>query len=138
MSYIRADETPHVEYLKTVLSEMRDRTFVGTSGRRYPGTDIVGRIWDRALDLSLGAGRTEGMETASGEVTHALDGRTDRDDLLEQFNALGSSRRSPDGTWVDGRRRSRLSGFACDIVAIAADGFTRKTTARAAAVRSGP
>src|SRR6476659_2827634 len=85
VSYIRADETPHVEYLKTVLSAMRDRTFIGASGKRYPGVDIVGRIWDRALAVSLGAGRAEGMETAWGEVTHALDGRTDRDDLLEQF-----------------------------------------------------
>ncbi len=29
VSYIRADETPHVEYLKTALTEMRDRTWVG-------------------------------------------------------------------------------------------------------------
>src|SRR5947209_1265905 len=28
VSYIRADEAPHVEYLKTTLSELRDRTFV--------------------------------------------------------------------------------------------------------------
>src|SRR3546814_5889884 len=27
VSYIRADETPHVEYLRTALTEMRDRTF---------------------------------------------------------------------------------------------------------------
>ena len=33
VSYVRADETPHVEYLKTVLSEMRDRTIVGDAGR---------------------------------------------------------------------------------------------------------
>ena len=26
VSFIRSDETPHVEYLRTVLSEMRDRT----------------------------------------------------------------------------------------------------------------
>ncbi len=32
MSYIRADETPHVEYLRTALTEMRDRTWIGTSG----------------------------------------------------------------------------------------------------------
>ena len=37
VSYIRQDETPHVEYLKTALTEMRDRTFVGESGRRVPG-----------------------------------------------------------------------------------------------------
>ena len=29
VSYIRADETPHVGYLRTALSEMRDRTWVG-------------------------------------------------------------------------------------------------------------
>ncbi len=100
VSYIRSDETPHVEYLKTVLSEMRDRTFVGSSGKRYPGVDLVGRLWDRSLEVSLGAGRVDGMETAWREVTHALDGRTDRDELLEQFNALGSSQRSADATWT--------------------------------------
>ncbi len=100
VSYIRADETPHVAYLKTVLSEMRDRTFVGTSGRRHPGTDVIGRIWDRALDMSLGAGRAEGMETAWLEVAHAVEGHSDHADLMEQFNTLGSSRRDPDGTWI--------------------------------------
>ncbi|MET1003518.1 MAG: hypothetical protein ABWZ15_17035, partial [Acidimicrobiia bacterium] len=30
---IRTDETPHVDYLRTALTEMRDRTFVGDSGR---------------------------------------------------------------------------------------------------------
>src|SRR5204863_5604175 len=37
VSYIRTDEAPHVEYLKTTLSEMRDRTFVADSGRHIPG-----------------------------------------------------------------------------------------------------
>ena len=35
--YVRADETPHVDYLRTALTEMRDRTFVGESGRQHPG-----------------------------------------------------------------------------------------------------
>ena len=80
---------------------MRDRTFVGASGRRYAGTDIIGRIWDRALDMSLNAGRTQGLEMAWQEVTHALEGRPDRRELLEHFNAIGSSQRRPDGTWVE-------------------------------------
>ena len=60
VSYIRQDETPHVEYLKTALTEMRERTFVGESGRKYPGTEIVGTLWERGLtDLSVpGASRT--------------------------------------------------------------------------------
>ena len=45
--YIRADETPHVEYLRTALTEMRDRTFVGESGRRIPGTDVIGELVGR-------------------------------------------------------------------------------------------
>src|SRR3546814_17251387 len=44
VSYIRADETPHVEYLRTALTEMRDRKFVGESGKRYPGTAIIGPL----------------------------------------------------------------------------------------------
>src|SRR4051794_40972749 len=46
VSYIRADEAPHVEYLKTTLSEMRDRTFVGESGRTIPGSTVVGDMWE--------------------------------------------------------------------------------------------
>ena len=53
--YIRADETPHVDYLRTALTEMRDRTFVGESGAKIPGTEVIGTLWDAALELSLGA-----------------------------------------------------------------------------------
>jgi hypothetical protein len=100
VSYIRADETPHVEYLKTVLSEMRDRTFVGSSGRRYPGTDLVHRIWDRAVEESLTTRRAEGLRTTLAEVTHAIGDRPDAADVLERFHALGSIRPGPDGGWV--------------------------------------
>src|SRR6185503_7434580 len=44
VSYIRADEVPHVEYLKCTLTEMRDRTFVTDTGGRIAGTEIIGRI----------------------------------------------------------------------------------------------
>src|SRR3546814_2471032 len=54
VSYIRADETPHVEYLRTAHTEMRDRTFVGESGKRYPGTYIIRPMWDSSLAESLG------------------------------------------------------------------------------------
>jgi hypothetical protein len=97
VSYIRADETPHVEYLKTALTEMRDRTFVGSSGRRYPGTEIVGRLWDRSLAASLGANRAQNLRTSVAEVEHALDGHPRRDDVLAEFHALGSVRPDPQG-----------------------------------------
>src|SRR3546814_8178601 len=37
VSYIRADETPHVGYPKVALSEIRDRTWVGTDGKKQAG-----------------------------------------------------------------------------------------------------
>ena len=71
MSYIRADETPHVEYLKTVLSEMRDRTFVGTSGTKHAGSEMIGRLWDRSVANSLGVRREANIKLTMNEVAHA-------------------------------------------------------------------
>lgn len=99
VSYIRADEAPHVAYLATVLSEMRDRTFVASSGRKVPGTTIVGTLWDRAVGESLGARREQNLRLTLREVEHALADRRDGDDLLEEFHARGSIRPSVDGVW---------------------------------------
>jgi hypothetical protein len=101
VSYIRSDETPHVEYLKTVLSEMRDRTFVGESGGTHAGADMVGRLWDRALAESLGPRRQEGLAVTLGEVEHAVAGRRDRDQILDGYHACGDIRPGADGRWVD-------------------------------------
>ena len=90
VSYIRSDETPHVSYLKTTLSEMRDRTFLGSSGRRYAGTEMVDRLWDRAVADSLGARREANLKLALGEVEHALDGHPRRADLLAEFHSLAT------------------------------------------------
>lgn len=108
VSYIRADESPHVEYLKTVLSEMRDRTWVSTEGRRYDGKDMIGRIWDRAVAESLGVRRQEGLRVTLGELEHALSGRSNGADLLEEFHSLGTIRPAADGSW----RPSREQGAA--------------------------
>ena len=90
VSYIRADEAPHVAYLKTVLSEMRDRTFVGQSGRKYPGADVVTPIWERAKADSLGPRREQTERLLRAEVEHALAGRPRGSDILEEFHALAS------------------------------------------------
>jgi hypothetical protein len=87
---IRADETPHVDYLRTALTEMRDRTFVGESGARIPGRDVIGTLWDVMLADSLGARRDETLRATLGEVEHALDGNPRRDDILDEFHALGT------------------------------------------------
>jgi hypothetical protein len=85
---IRADETPHVDYLRTALTEMRDRTFVGASGKKIAGTEVIGTIWEAALELSLGANRENARSVILGEIEHALDGNPRRDEILEGFQAL--------------------------------------------------
>jgi hypothetical protein len=91
VSYIRADETPHVGYLQTALTEMRDRTWVGEGGVRHPGTDMIGTLWDRALQQSLGPGRQQTRQAVLGEVEHwCLEHRGGKD-VLAEFHQLGSA-----------------------------------------------
>jgi hypothetical protein len=101
VSYIRADETPHVSYLRTTLSEMRDRTWVGQSGRKFSGQEMIGRLWDRALEESTVLRRGDQINLSYREILRAVDGRADRDDLLDELFSMGSVRRLPDGTVVD-------------------------------------
>jgi hypothetical protein len=92
VSYVRADETPHVDYLRTALTEMRDRTFVGASGRKVVGTDVIGTLWDAALAQSLGPNRENFVKTADAELEHSLASNPRRGEVLEGFHALGTER----------------------------------------------
>ncbi|MBA3655297.1 MAG: hypothetical protein H0W70_14020 [Actinobacteria bacterium] len=100
VSYIRSDEAPHVAYLKTVLSEMRDRTVVGSSGKKHAGSDVIGELWDRAKAESLGARREQNLKITLREIEHALDGHAGRDEILEKFHAMGSISPTVDGNWA--------------------------------------
>ena len=91
VSCIRADETPHVEYLRTSLTEMRDRTFVGAGGRRLPGSEVVGAIWDRGLEESMGVLDQQSRAAVRREVELALAGHRRGRDLLEEFDALATT-----------------------------------------------
>ncbi len=90
VSYIRADETPHVGYLRAALSEMRDRTWVGESGKRYAGAEMIARIWEPLLAASLGPNRDEGRQATLREIEHWCNQRPGGADLLAEFHALGS------------------------------------------------
>ncbi|MGZ4755023.1 MAG: hypothetical protein ACXWA9_08960 [Acidimicrobiia bacterium] len=96
VSYIRQDEAPHVAYLATALTEMRDRTFIGESGRRIPGSEVVGTLWARGLEESLGAGRDQVRRLRVKEVEDALEGHPRRGEILEGFHALADDRGGDD------------------------------------------
>ncbi|HYD10164.1 MAG TPA: hypothetical protein VEA78_08680 [Acidimicrobiales bacterium] len=90
VSYIRADETPHVGYLKTALTEMRDRTWVGTSGAKYKGKEMIDLIWDKALAQSLVGNRKQSLTAIMGEVEHWVNKRKNGGEIMEGFLALGN------------------------------------------------
>lgn len=101
ISYVRQDENPHVAYLQVSLSEMSDRTVVGTTGKKYDGRDIVGQIWDRALEDSRFMRRGDFLRLTMSEIDHALEGRSDADDVRDEFFALGTVQRLDDGSWIE-------------------------------------
>jgi hypothetical protein len=97
VTYIRADETPHVGYLQTALTEMRDRTWIGESGTRYPGTEMIGTLWDTALAQSLGPNRRSNRANLIAEVEHWCAQRANGTDILDGFMALGDPEPDPAG-----------------------------------------
>lgn len=101
VSFIRRDETPHVEYLRTTLTEMRDRTVKLDDGTRLAGGDVVGRLWEMHLDASLGQRRRDFLQMSVREVEHALAGQKRADSIIEEFHARGSIRPGPDGVFHD-------------------------------------
>jgi hypothetical protein len=88
VSYIRADETPHVGYLATALTEMRDRTWVGEGGRHHAGEEMIGTLWDHLLAQSLGEGRRQTRAAVLGEVEHWCSKRANGASILAGFHDL--------------------------------------------------
>ncbi len=89
--FIRADETPHVGYLETALTEMRDRTWVGTSGKQHSGVELFQQLWDKRLDESLGTGKEVARQAILGEVEHWCLQRPNGKDILAEFHSLASA-----------------------------------------------
>ena len=94
---IKSDETPHVEYLRTALSEMRARTFIGESGRKYAGTDIIDTMWDASMAESLGLLEDQNRAFVLSEIQRAIAAKPDGADLLEEFHSLGEFVPATDG-----------------------------------------
>jgi hypothetical protein len=98
VSYIRQDESPHVGYLRTALTELRDRTLIDRSSRRHLGRDLIGGFWDDAFAQSVGATRRTAVDSARREVEQALEGNRRRASILEQFHALASDQETNEAT----------------------------------------
>lgn len=89
VSYIRQDEAPHVDYLRTALSEMQARTFVGTK-HNHAGADVIGTIWDTTLSESRKLGDLRNKAVYDALLDAALEGRTDGREIREEHDHLAT------------------------------------------------
>jgi hypothetical protein len=90
VGYIRADEAPHVEYLRTTLTEMRARTFITEDRAQLAGTDVIDRCWDYSMRAMFGlGGKRQGNRRLFLSVIEAqLDGDPRRARILADFHDL--------------------------------------------------
>ena len=86
--YIRNDETPHVEYLRAALSELRARTLLGAHGEQLPGSEVIDGLLNRTLHvLTTQRPRLQRDDTRT-DICAALAAHHDAAGVQRRFDAL--------------------------------------------------
>ncbi len=98
VSHIRADESPHVEYLRTALSEVRARTLRTVDGGTLAGRTVVDGLLHRILREMTRNRRREQRDDLRESLIEAMQVAADPKALLEQFDALEPEWTPPDRT----------------------------------------
>jgi hypothetical protein len=88
VGYIRDDESPHVEYLRTALSELRSRTLVTVDGGTLPGRELVDALLHRTLRIFTNDRPREQRDDTRESLLASLAGRSGAAALRERFDAL--------------------------------------------------
>ena len=91
VGYIQADESPHVEYLRTVLSEVRARTLCTTGGGRISGREVVDGFMHRVLHAMTTDRPREQREDVEASMREAFAEAPDPEALREQFDSLATA-----------------------------------------------
>ena len=95
--YIRSDESPHVEYLRTALSEITARTLIAEDGKEVPGCEAVRTLMDRSLRFIIRQRREERREQLHASIRAAAKGIVkDVGELIERFDALETPWQPPE------------------------------------------
>ncbi len=87
--FIRSDESPHVEYLRTALSEIAARTLITLDGKHIAGRQVVERQAERTLRAMLHHRMNE-RPVMVREVIRKTAGVNDVEELLARFDALAT------------------------------------------------
>jgi hypothetical protein len=88
VDHIRADESPHVEYLRTALSELRARTLRTVDGRTIPGRTVVDGLLHRILGELARNRPREQRDDLRESLLEAMKAAAHPAALLEEFDAL--------------------------------------------------
>jgi hypothetical protein len=96
--YVRSDEKPHVEYLRTALSELRARTLRTLDGGTLAGRTVVDGLLHRILREVTRNRPREQREDLRESLVAAMQAAADPKRLLEEFDALESAWTPPERT----------------------------------------
>lgn len=98
VAHIQSDEKPHVEYLRTALSELRARTLLSEDGKReFRGAEVVDTIFERQLRGMATTRPSEQREQLRAEVREQLGARDGADAIARKFDSLDSGWVFPKG-----------------------------------------
>jgi hypothetical protein len=96
--FVRSDEKPHVEYLRTALSELRARTLRTVDGRTVAGREVVDGLLHRILREITKNRPREQREDIRESLVEAMQAAANPKALLEEFDALESRWTPPERT----------------------------------------
>jgi hypothetical protein len=96
--FIRSDESPHVEYLRTALSELRARTLHTIDGRAIAGRTVVDGILHRVLSAITKERPKQQREDVRRDLAVALETAGRPSSLIEEFDQLESRWTPPSRT----------------------------------------
>src|SRR5271170_1337309 len=87
--FIRADEAPHVEYLRTALSEIQARTLLTLDGKPVSGRKVVNDLAERGIRTMLRQ-RLNERPVMVRDLIRKTANVKDIDELMREFDAIGT------------------------------------------------
>ncbi len=96
--HIQSDERPHVEYLRTALSELRARTVRTVDGKTIAGRELVDGFMHRILRTITRDRPRDQREDVRASLSEAMAAAANPKGLLEEFDALESRFTPPERT----------------------------------------
>lgn len=95
---IQSDEKPHVEYLRTALSEVRARTIRTVDGKEISGRVVIDGLLHRILSQMTRNRRNDQREDIREGLVEAMKVAANPKGLLEEFDSLDRTWTAPEKT----------------------------------------